>query len=66
MKVLCRIERLEACIPRQRKRVILVWVDREGKQTVAADTDPHLSDFPAYDKDTTAIWKTEVDAAQKN
>ena len=51
MKVLSRIARLEAHMPRLPKRIILLWVDREGKQTKVADTHPHLLDPNEYDAD---------------
>lgn len=49
MRMLHRIERLEARAPRQRRRIILVWVDKDGNRTKAADTDPHLPDPSEYD-----------------
>ncbi len=62
MKVLCRIERLEARTPKLPKRIILVWVDREGRRTKVADTHPHLGDSTVYDKDNTALWVAQSDA----
>lgn len=53
MKMLARLERLEAARPRMRQRVILVWIDREGRRTKVADTMPHLRDDTHYDKDAT-------------
>ena len=49
MKVLGRIERLEAHTPKLRRRIILAWIDKEGRRTKAADTDPHLPDPGSYD-----------------
>jgi hypothetical protein len=37
-----RIERLEARVPKGKKRVILVWIGADGKTTKVADTDPHV------------------------
>jgi hypothetical protein len=63
MKLLFRIERLEARMPRPKRRIILVWIDGEGRRTVAADTHPHLADSSPYGDDMTSIWTTECDAA---
>jgi hypothetical protein len=49
MRLLVRIERLEARTPKSRKRIILVWVGKNGQATKAADTDPHLPDARHYD-----------------
>jgi hypothetical protein len=49
MRLTTRIERLEARVPKGRKRVILVWIGAEGKTTKVADTDPHLRDERHYD-----------------
>jgi len=48
MKLESRLQRLEARAPKIRKRVILVWVDGEGRRTKAADTDPELPDPNQY------------------
>jgi hypothetical protein len=45
-----RVEALERLIPSGRRRVILVWIDREGRRTKAADTHPHLPDNNFYDE----------------
>jgi hypothetical protein len=45
-----RLERLEARVPRSRKRIILVWVGMSGRTTKVADTDPHLPDDRKYDR----------------
>lgn len=49
MKLESRLQRLEARAPRVRNRVILVWIDPEGRRTKAADTDPELPDLNHYD-----------------
>ena len=49
MRYAARLERLEAIRPVEPQRVILVWVDREGRRTKVADPMPHLPDGNAYD-----------------
>ncbi len=51
MKVVCRIGRLEERAPKQPRRIILLWIDREGRRTKVADTHPHLPDPGEYDSD---------------
>jgi hypothetical protein len=48
MKMLLRIQRLEARVPKTPKRFILVWVGPDGQTTKAADTHPHLPDDGQY------------------
>jgi hypothetical protein len=45
-----RLEALERRVPAAPVRVILVWKDREGRLTKAADTHPHLPDSYPYDQ----------------
>ena len=49
MRLAQRLERLEARAPKVRRRTILVWIDRNGQRTKAADTDPDLPDSGSYD-----------------
>ena len=49
MRTIARIARLEARAPKQQKRIILVWIDSEGRRTKAADTHGHLQDTNTYD-----------------
>jgi hypothetical protein len=49
MRLLLRIERLEAKAPTSPKRIILLWIGRNGRTTKAGDTDPHLPDGRHYD-----------------
>ena len=56
MRLTTRIDRLEARVPKGKKRVILVWIGADGKTTKVADTDPHLPDLHHYD----AGKKTEM------
>ncbi len=49
MRYTARLERLEAIRPVKPKRVILVWIDKEGRRTKVADTMPHLPDGNRYD-----------------
>ncbi len=42
------MEALERRVPPTPVRVILVWVDEEGRLTKAADTHPHLPDDEQY------------------
>ena len=48
MRIAARIAKLEARAPKQPKRIILVWLDPEGRRTKAADTHPHLPDTSTY------------------
>jgi len=43
-----RLERLEAGVPKTKRRIILAWVDENGRATKAADTDPLLPDTNLY------------------
>jgi len=43
-----RLERLEARAPKPKRRTILVWVDKHGHRTKAADSDPDLPDPNSY------------------
>ena len=49
MRYAARLDRLEAIKPKEQKRVILVWVDKEGRRTKVADSMPHLPDNNQYD-----------------
>ena len=49
MRITARIQRLEARAPTGTKRMILVWIDSEGRRTKAADTHAHLPDANKYD-----------------
>ncbi len=42
------MEALERRLPAAPVRVILAWVDREGRLTKVADTHPHLPDDHSY------------------
>ena len=68
MKILSRIERLEARVPKGKSRVILVWMDRSGRRTKVADTNPELPDLRIYDVDSTSCKEAHgiYDAAQTN
>jgi len=44
-----RLDRLEAIRPVKPKRVILVWIDKEGRRTKVADSMPYLPDDNHYD-----------------
>jgi hypothetical protein len=48
MKLLARIERLEALPPKAAMRFILVLVGPNGELFTAADTHPHLPDDGGY------------------
>jgi hypothetical protein len=48
VKVLGRIERLEARAPRPQRRIILVWLHKDGHTTKVADTHGHLPDPAPY------------------
>jgi hypothetical protein len=48
MRLLARIQRLEARAPKPETRFILVWTDPDGNTTKAADTHPHLPDDREY------------------
>jgi hypothetical protein len=48
VRLLERIERLEARAPKPLKRVILVWVSPDGSTIKAADTHPDLPDDGEY------------------
>jgi len=50
LRLVRRLGRLEARAPKPRQRVILVWVDKNGRTTKAADSDPSLTDTHLYDK----------------
>jgi len=63
MKLESRLQRLEARAPKIRKRVILVWVDGEGRRTKAADTHPNLPDLADYDHVLAGCRKSEFDVA---
>ncbi len=43
-----RMEALERRAPPSPRRVILAWIDREGRLTKVADTHPHLPDDRSY------------------
>jgi len=45
-----RLKRLEALTPKGERRIILVWVDKEGRRTKVADTMPDLPDNNHYDR----------------
>jgi hypothetical protein len=49
LRLTTRNERLEARVPKGKKRVILVWIAKDGKTTKVADTDPHRRDERYYD-----------------
>jgi hypothetical protein len=49
LRLTTRIARLEARVPKGKKRVILVWIAADGKTTKVADTDPELPDRRHYD-----------------
>ena len=49
MRLVERIGRLEARVPKPLKGVILVWVSPDGSTTKAADTHPYLPDDRLYD-----------------
>ncbi len=48
MKLGSRLQRLEAKAPKIRKRVIVIWIDGEGRRTKAADTGPEFPDLNQY------------------
>jgi hypothetical protein len=48
MKLLVRIQRLEARVRKTQKRFVLLWIDPEGGTIKAADTHPHLPDDGQY------------------
>jgi hypothetical protein len=48
MKLIKRLELLEARAPKALKRVVLVWVSPDGCTIKAADTHPHLPDDREY------------------
>jgi hypothetical protein len=49
LRLTTRIERLEARVPKGKKRVILVWIGADGKTTKVADTNPERPDHRHYD-----------------
>ena len=59
MRIAQRIERLEARMPKPRRRTILVWVDENGRRTKAADSDPDLPDLNTYDAYVASFHSSE-------
>jgi hypothetical protein len=67
VRLLERVGRLEARMPKPRKRVILVWISPSGQTIKAADTHPHLPDDGVYTRYLTPYDPARVNnAAQTN
>jgi hypothetical protein len=67
VRLIERIERLEARAPKTLKRVVLVWISPDGSTTKAADTHPHLPDDRQYTRYLTPYQPGGgIDAAQTN
>ena len=64
MRLLTRIQRLEALAPKPETRFILVWTDPDGNTTKAADTHPHLPDDGTYTHYLTPYQPGVVDATK--
>jgi hypothetical protein len=67
VRLLERIERLEASVPKSLKRVILVWISPDGSTIKAADTHPDLPDDGHYTRYLTPYQPGGgIDAPQAN
>jgi hypothetical protein len=66
MKMLNRIERLEARVPRPKCRLIFSWVDGKGRKTKVWDSMPHLPDHNHYDRYSPQYPGDEHGLAQTN
>jgi hypothetical protein len=63
MRLTTRIERLEARVPKGKKRVILVWIGADGKTTKVADTNPECPDHRHYDSVLSGYQRDGVNLA---
>lgn len=64
MRLAQRLERLEARMPKPRRRTILVWVDKTGRRTKAADSDPDMPDPNTYDAYVVPFHSSEGGSAR--
>ncbi len=63
MRLIARLEQLEARVPQPRGRVILVSIDADGRRTVEADSRPDLPETNCSYYVLDSGW-TKTDAAQ--